>query len=88
MNRRLFFHDSEHRGLLRSRRPPAPERLQLVELIDPDTISAFERERGVRVRYGTYEGNEEMLAKAITGNSGWMFVSHPQHASPPWPATI
>jgi spermidine/putrescine transport system substrate-binding protein len=46
--------------------------------IDPATIVLFEHERGVRVRYGTYEGNEEMLAKAITGNSGWdvVFPTH------------
>ena len=46
--------------------------------IDPATIKRFEGERGVHVRYGTYEGNEEMLAKAITGNSGWdvVFPTH------------
>jgi spermidine/putrescine transport system substrate-binding protein len=46
--------------------------------IDPATIVHFQQERGVRVRYGTYEGNEEMLAKAITGNSGWdvVFPTH------------
>jgi len=46
--------------------------------IDPAMIARFEQERGVRVRYGTYESNEEMLAKAITGNSGWdvVFPTH------------
>jgi spermidine/putrescine transport system substrate-binding protein len=46
--------------------------------IDPAMIASFEAERGVRVRYGTYESNEEMLAKAITGNSGWdvVFPTH------------
>lgn len=46
--------------------------------IDPAMIARFERERGVRVRYGTYESNEEMLAKATTGNSGWdvVFPTH------------
>ena len=44
----------------------------------PDTISNFEREFGVRVRYATYESNEEMLAKVLTGNSGWdvVFPTH------------
>jgi spermidine/putrescine transport system substrate-binding protein len=28
----------------------------------------------VRVRYATYESNEEMLAKVLTGNSGWDVV--------------
>ncbi|HEU5020708.1 MAG TPA: spermidine/putrescine ABC transporter substrate-binding protein [Bryobacteraceae bacterium] len=46
--------------------------------IDPATIDRFERDFRVRVRYGTYESNEEMLAKAITGNSGWdvVFPTH------------
>lgn len=46
--------------------------------IDPAMVALFERERGVRVRYGTYESYEEMLAKAITGNSGWdvVFPTH------------
>lgn len=39
-----------------------------------ETIPNFEREFGVRVRYGTYEVAEEMLAKAMTGNSGWDVV--------------
>jgi spermidine/putrescine transport system substrate-binding protein len=47
--------------------------------IDPVILERFERERGVRVRYGTYESNEEMLAKAITGNSGWDIV-FPTHS--------
>jgi spermidine/putrescine transport system substrate-binding protein len=46
--------------------------------IDPAMVALFERERGVRIRYGTYESNEEMLAKATTGNSGWdvVFPTH------------
>lgn len=44
------------------------------EYVAPDTISNFEAEFGVRVRYATYESNEEMLAKVITGNSGWDVV--------------
>jgi spermidine/putrescine transport system substrate-binding protein len=39
--------------------------------VAPDTISGFENEFGVRVRYATYESNEEMLAKVFSGNSGW-----------------
>jgi spermidine/putrescine transport system substrate-binding protein len=43
-----------------------------------DTIPNFEAEFGVRVRYATYESNEEMLAKVISGNSGWdvVFPTH------------
>jgi hypothetical protein len=46
--------------------------------VAPETISNFETEFGVRVRYGTYESNEEMLAKVMTGNSGWdvVFPTH------------
>ena len=44
----------------------------------PETIPDFEAEFGVRVRYATYESNEEMLAKVLTGNSGWdvVFPTH------------
>jgi spermidine/putrescine transport system substrate-binding protein len=48
------------------------------DYIAPDTIPQFEAEFGVEVRYGTYESNEEMLAKVFTGNSGWdvVFPTH------------
>jgi spermidine/putrescine transport system substrate-binding protein len=42
--------------------------------VAPDTISGFENEFGVRVRYATYESTEEMLAKVFSGNSGWDVV--------------
>lgn len=46
--------------------------------IDPAMLARFERERGIHLRYGTYESNEEMLAKIMTGNSGWdiIFPTH------------
>jgi spermidine/putrescine transport system substrate-binding protein len=44
------------------------------DYIAHDAIGDFEREFNARVRYGTYESTEEMLAKAITGNSGWDVV--------------
>jgi spermidine/putrescine transport system substrate-binding protein len=64
-------------GCRRDRRP----RLNVYNwssYIDLAAITLFERERGVRIRYGTYEGNEEMLAKVVTGNSGWdvVFPTH------------
>jgi spermidine/putrescine transport system substrate-binding protein len=64
-------------GCSRDRRP----RLNVYNwsaYIAPETIPAFEAEFGVRVRYATYESNEEMLAKVITGNSGWdvVFPTH------------
>lgn len=39
--------------------------------IAPETLPRFERETGVEVRLGTYESNEEMLARVLSGNSGW-----------------
>jgi spermidine/putrescine transport system substrate-binding protein len=44
------------------------------DYVAPDTLANFERESGIRVRYGTYESNQEMLAKVLTGNSGWDVV--------------
>jgi spermidine/putrescine transport system substrate-binding protein len=41
------------------------------DYVAPRTIPDFEREFGVRVRYGTYESNQEMIAKVMSGNSGW-----------------
>jgi spermidine/putrescine transport system substrate-binding protein len=48
------------------------------DYVAPDTIPNFEREFGVRVHYGTYESTQEMLAKVMSGNSGWdvVFPSH------------
>ncbi len=37
-------------------------------------MSKFEAEFGADVRYGTYESNEEMLARVLSGNSGWDVV--------------
>jgi len=48
-----------------------------------DTISNFETEYGVRVRYATYESNEEMLAKVLSGNSGWDVVFPTHNRIPP-----
>ena len=46
--------------------------------IDPAMLQRFEQERGVQIRYGTYESNEEMLARVMSGNSGWdvVFPTH------------
>ena len=44
------------------------------DYVAPNTIPRFEREFGVRVRYGTYESIPEMLAKVMSGNSGWDVV--------------
>ena len=78
MNRRLFLLTA---GSATSCSRDARSRLNVYNwssYIDPAMVERFERERGVRIRYGTYESNEEMLAKAITGNSGWdvVFPTH------------
>lgn len=60
-------------GCRRDRRP----RLNIwnwSNYVGPDTIPGFEREYGVRVRYAVYESNEEMLARVMSGNSGWDVV--------------
>lgn len=74
MNRRYFILGmTALAGCSRSSRP----RLNVYNwsaYVAPDTIPNFEAEFGVKVRYATYESNEEMLAKVITGNSGWDIV--------------
>ncbi|HSM87658.1 MAG TPA: spermidine/putrescine ABC transporter substrate-binding protein [Candidatus Limnocylindrales bacterium] len=74
MNRRMFLLGmAALAGCARDRRP----RLNVYNwstYVAPDTISSFEDEFGVRVRYATYESNEEMLAKVLSGNSGWDVV--------------
>lgn len=46
--------------------------------IASDTLARFEAETGTRVRYAVYESNEEMLARVMSGNSGWdvVFPTH------------
>lgn len=44
------------------------------DYIAPETVPQFESESGVRIHYGTYESNQEMLAQVMSGNSGWDVV--------------
>jgi spermidine/putrescine transport system substrate-binding protein len=74
MNRRTFFLAIP--GLAGCARDPRP-RLNVYNwstYVAPETVPNFEAEFGVRVRYATYESNEEMLAKVLGGNSGWDIV--------------
>src|SRR5258707_15193859 len=78
MKRRYFI--AGLAGLSACARDPRP-RLNVYNwsaYVAPETIPGFEAEFGVRVRYATYESNEEMLAKVLTGNSGWdvVFPTH------------
>lgn len=51
--------------------------------VAPETVVQFERETGVEVRYAVYESNEEMLARVLTGNSGWDVVFPSNYFVPP-----
>ncbi len=78
MNRRAFFVGMA--GLAGCSRDSRP-RLNVYNwsaYVAPETIPGFEAEFGVKVRYATYESNEEMLAKVLSGNSGWdvVFPTH------------
>ena len=77
MNRRHFLFgalaSAGFAGCSRDQRP----RLNVLNwsaYIAPETVPKFEAEFGARVRYGTYEDNEEMLARVMGGNSGWDIV--------------
>lgn len=53
------------------------------DYVAPSTIPDFEREFHCRVRYGTYESAPEMLAKILSGNSGWDIVFPSAEFVPP-----
>lgn len=73
MNRRTFIGLAAGAAAC-SRTGPRLNVFNWSSYIAPDTISNFEQEFGIRVRYGTYEGSPEMLAKVMGGNSGWDIV--------------
>lgn len=73
MNRRAFCM-AGMAGAAGCRRGPRLNVYNWSSYLAPDTLPRFEAETGVRVRYGVYESNEEMLAKVMTGNSGWDVV--------------
>jgi spermidine/putrescine transport system substrate-binding protein len=73
MNRRIFIFGAAGTVACRS----SERRLNVYNWSDyvaPSTIPDFEREFDVRVRYGTYESDQEMLAKVMGGNSQWDIV--------------
>ncbi len=41
------------------------------DYVDPDTVSAFEKETGIKIRYDYYDSNEVLEAKVLTGKSGY-----------------
>jgi putrescine transport system substrate-binding protein len=49
------------------------------EYTAPDTIPGFERETGIKVRYDTYDNNDTLQAKLLTGKSGYDVVVPSTH---------
>ena len=74
MNRRTFLVGAAGLAACRLDRRPRLNVFNWSGYIAPDTVPKFEAEFGVRVRYGVYESNEEMLARVMSGNSGWDIV--------------
>lgn len=75
MNRRLFLMGVA--GALSGCSIRAERRLNVYNwsnYIAASTIPDFEKEFQCRVRYATYASAEEMLAKVMSGNSGWDVV--------------
>ncbi|MDR2450825.1 MAG: polyamine ABC transporter substrate-binding protein [Candidatus Accumulibacter sp.] len=44
------------------------------DYIAPDTITNFEKETGIQVRYDNFDSNESLHAKLVAGNSGYDVV--------------
>jgi len=83
MNRRTFFLGTAGLAACAPDRRPRLNVYNWSAYVAPETIPNFEAEFGVRVRYATYESNEEMLAKVLTGNSGWDIVFPTYNRVPP-----
>lgn len=76
MNRRAFLITSGAAALTACNSSHLPQLnvFNWENYVAPSTIPDFEREFRCRVRYSTYGSAEEMLAKVMTGNSGWDVV--------------
>jgi spermidine/putrescine transport system substrate-binding protein len=92
MNRRTFLERASRAALIGvagvvdascGRSAPRLNVYNWSDYVAPQTIPNFEREFGVRVRYGTYESTQEMLAKVMAGNSGWDVVFPSEEFIPP-----
>lgn len=63
----------------------APAAAQVVNVYNwaeyaaPDTISGFEKNTGIKVRYDVYDNNDTLQAKLLTGNSGYDVVVPSTH---------
>ena len=49
------------------------------EYTAPDTISGFEKQTGIKVRYDVYDSNDTLQAKLLTGKSGYDVVVPSTH---------
>ncbi len=78
MNRRAFLLTAPALVACTTDRRPRLNVFNWSAYIDPAMLQRFQQEFGVRLRYGTYESNEEMLARIMSGNSGWdvVFPTH------------
>lgn len=74
MNRRAFLAGVAGAAAGCARRRPRLNVLNWSDYVAPETIPDFEREFSVEVRYGTFETAPEMLARVLSGNSGWDVV--------------
>ncbi len=74
MNRRVFLGSAAALASCARDSRPRLNVFNWSSYIAPETVPSFEREFGCRVRYGIYESNEEMLARVMSGNSGWDIV--------------
>ncbi len=74
MNRRVFLLGAAGLSACSLDRRPRLNVFNWSSYIAPDTVPKFEAEFGVNVRYSVYESNEEMLARVMSGNSGWDIV--------------
>lgn len=41
------------------------------DYVDPETVAAFEKETGIKMRSDYYDSNETLEAKVLTGKSGY-----------------
>ncbi|HLH00752.1 MAG TPA: spermidine/putrescine ABC transporter substrate-binding protein [Bryobacteraceae bacterium] len=74
MNRRTFVLGAAALASCSQDRRPRLNVFNWSSYIAPDTVPKFEAEFGARVLYAVYESNEEMLARVMSGNSGWDIV--------------
>jgi spermidine/putrescine transport system substrate-binding protein len=75
MTRRTFFLSLSGLAGCTSGKRPRLNVINYSDYIGPTTIADFEKEFNVEVRYSSViEGSEEVIAKTISGNSGWDVV--------------